>query len=1286
MFNRVMTRSFFDPTTDHVTGLGKEDAVYLLHDLIYAELARLKLHAEVISVPFEVDIADGGIDGMLTGLKGEPASEILFKGETYYQSKSGDSVELNDSGLRNIVMSDPKPGKKRVLKPKIKDIADRNGTLALFLPGISKPKIDEAEERLLKIIKETVPGTTLRIRILQADNIVGILRPHLALKIRLIRGNTSFMGIPCDVWADEPSMSNHFEHDEKRDQQIQNIRELLISDEAADHDVRVSGFPGNGKTRSVLEAVNVPELSSQVIYFEKPSLALDSGDLRELALEDGLQCVIIVDECDAVSYASILAIVGRSKSRIKLLTIFNEDGNTVTGDVRYVDLNTSEKLPEEAIKKIIESYGSAGEDAGRWATYCEGSPRMAHMIGENLKYNTADILKNPSYDKAMELCIANRDQIDSTEFNERKQVLMWLSLFTKFAWSAKVHASERQFILAKIKRLEGLPEGKIETIIQDLKGRKILQGDKTLYISPRLLQVRAWKWWWEKYGQTFDMEKFWQEKDDDGNIIEVSSALIDWFNDMFQYAAEAPGAAEVVKTLLSPGGPLENEEQLINAIGSNFFFRLTEADPTAALLVASRWMGGKSDAELEALGFDRQNLVRSLEVMAVWREHFVEAIRLLLRLARTETNHTYSNNSEGTFSDMFSNGYGKLAPTEASPQERLVVLKEALQSDNPKEQLLGIQAVYKSLETDHFSKVVGPEIQGLKREPKLWTPETWGEFWDGMQATWDLLIKRIPTLEGEPLEKAVGVFCNRLRGLVRIHERGMHFLEGFILLTDKGFIPYEEALKTISMVLRYEKKLKPEIHARIEEFYTFLEGDDFAGKLRRYVGTEIMEDWYGDDGKQEKGSQKKLQVLAADIVTQPTLLADNAWLFTTAAKNGYWFGVTLANCDEDMSLLQPLLDEQRKSTNDDASVFFLSGYLQGLQKRDAGKADQTIEDLSKEPYFLPRILELIWRVELNERTAKLVLELLKADKIDYREISRFKLGAAVKGISDDLFSQWINNLLERNDVYAHVTAIDLFLSHYVFQEQKELPKDLTKKLLTMKTLGTQATRQLSSDIEWDWSQVALRYIQQYPEDIDYLINFMARYFGKKKSILESHHEAATVLTELAKVSPEVVWDKVASEIVGGGGGYFETYSLESWLQGEISFGEGRSQGAIQMLDKQMLINWIEQNPEERAPLVARMVPHDFGFDNEPDEPCWLKIILDKYGDNKHVTSAINANLWGEGYSGPASQHYAKKLEDVKRFKALNTDSTNIQAWANQYIPGLEAHIEQSKIDEERRPF
>jgi hypothetical protein len=1277
----VASKGFFDPTIEPVNGLGKQDAVVFLHSVIHAELARLKLHAKV-SVPFEVDIADGGIDATVEGIAVAPQSEILFQGDTFYQSKSGENVGLADAGLRKIVMEDPKPKVKRKLKPKIREIAEKNGNLVLFLPGISKPNASEAETLLLQIIREEVKDSAVNIVIVEAHKIVGILKPHFALTMQLMRGNTSFYGIPFEQWSQEKSMSNQFAHDDKRDEQIGNIRSLLSQDGVKD--VRVSGFPGNGKTRSVLEAVSSPELSGQVIYFAMPSLALDSNNLQELSYRDDVIATVIIDECDRTSYMSALAIVGRSKSNLKLVTIYNEDGGEVTGDVKYVDLNTSEKLSEEAIKFIIESYGPSGEDAGRWAQFCDGSPRMAHMIGENLKRNTSDILKNPSYDAAMELCIANRDEIGSTAFNERKTVLMWLSLFTKFGWSQHVHENEREFIVAKIVRMEGLPVGKIEQIIKELKDRKILQGDKTLYISPRLLQVRAWKWWWEAHEHTFNMDVFWAENDDKGNKIAVSGELVRWFQQMFQYAAEAPGAAEVVKRLLAKDGPLENEKELIEAIGNDFFLRLTEADPEAALRVLSRWMKSKSDAELKDLTFDRQNLVRVLEAIAVWQEHFVEAARLLLRIARTETNHTYSNNSEGTFAELFSNGWGRLAPTEAAPSERLIVLKEALASNDPKEILLAIRAIYNSLETDHFTKMIGPENQGLKRQPKLWTPATWNELWEAMQSTWDLLIARIPTLEGEPLGKAIETVTERLRGLLKNEKRGLSFLDDFIKLSDKGFIPYEAAVKTVSMLLRFGgETLTDEIGIKLNEFFVRLEGDDVNGLLKRYVGTDVMEDWWGDDGEKQEATQKKMLLIAKEVLGNPKIIAENTWLFTRKAKNGYKFGRELALLDQEFVLLPLLLTEQKKSLGEHASVYFLSGYIQAMQQQSADKMHRVLDDIMTDEYYLKYIIELIWRSQLDEYSANIVTELLKSNKIDYREMATFKLGATVKNIGDATFDSWISSLLAKNDVQAHATAVDLFMSHYVFQETKQLPKELAKKVLTMKTLGSQATRQISHDIEYDWSCVAKRYIEQYPDDIDFLMDFMVRYFGRKNSVLESHHEANTVLTELAKLQPVKVWDKVASEIIKGG---FEAWSLERWLQGEISFGEGRNPGAIHILDKKMLLDWIDEDPDSRAPLVARMAPQDFGFDNAPDDPSWLKIILDKYGDNKNVTSAVNSNLWTGGYSGPSSKHYAGRLEDAKRFKSLNKDSVNIQNWANEYIPGIESYVEQSKIEEERRDF
>ena len=66
--------------------------------------------------------------------------------------------------------------------------------------------------------------------------------------------------------------------------------------------IRVSGFPGNGKTRSVLEALRADDLTSSVIYFDSPSKALDRSLLNNIGLVHNITAIIVIDECDANSF------------------------------------------------------------------------------------------------------------------------------------------------------------------------------------------------------------------------------------------------------------------------------------------------------------------------------------------------------------------------------------------------------------------------------------------------------------------------------------------------------------------------------------------------------------------------------------------------------------------------------------------------------------------------------------------------------------------------------------------------------------------------------------------------------------------------------------------------------------------------------------------------------------------------------------------------------------------------------------------------------------------------
>ena len=93
---------------------------------------------------------------------------------------------------------------------------------------------------------------------------------------------------------------------------------------------------------------------------------------------------------------------------------------------------------------------------------------------------------------------------------------------------------------------------------------------------------------------------------------------------------------------------------------------LAEADPAAALAVIERTFGTWPQEELKNWKTGRQDIVWALEKIAVWREHFLRAAQLLVKLALVE-NANYATNSTGILLGLFMTGLG-WAATQASPR------------------------------------------------------------------------------------------------------------------------------------------------------------------------------------------------------------------------------------------------------------------------------------------------------------------------------------------------------------------------------------------------------------------------------------------------------------------------------------------------------------------------------------------------------------------------------------------------------------------------------------------
>lgn len=207
----------------------------------------------------------------------------------------------------------------------------------------------------------------------------------------------------------------------------------------------------------------------------------------------------------------------------------------------------------------------------------------------------------------------------------------------------------------------------------------------------------------------------------------MPESLHAWFMYMFKYAGDA-ATAHVIDDILRPDGIFSQRTTLTSDKGSRFLSILAEANPAAVLRLIESTVGQWSDQELLDFSEHRQNLVWTLEKIAVWPALTVRALRVLARFAVNE-NAEFSNNATGTLVGLFRIG-PEAAATESTPEARLPAMLGLLHASGDAEHRLGLQAMGAALDSRGMGfRIVGPEHQGLKESAKLWIPSTYGEWW-----------------------------------------------------------------------------------------------------------------------------------------------------------------------------------------------------------------------------------------------------------------------------------------------------------------------------------------------------------------------------------------------------------------------------------------------------------------------------------------------------------------------------------------------------------------------------
>ncbi len=1257
-----MTTLFTAPVTA-ITSLTSERAVEVVRALLRAECQHAKLTPSALTLSSRLTVADGGIDAEIICDPecSIPADCFFRSGLTGVQIKSGASfTPWTEGAIRDELVNS-----KGQLPPEVTRLIERRGRYTLISTGhdLTPKQRNDAKQQIAQTLSALgCTDYSDLVEVIGASQLVEFIERYPGVA-SLVVSDPIAEGWVLDEWRRDTHMTNTFEVSDEQATQIEHIRAGVMGE--AKH-IRILGEPGLGKTRIVLEAVSTPSIAASVLYFPHGSQFGQSKLFRRLLqATHNTPLVLVIDELPESELSQIWRHLKARCGALKLISL--DHGRDETYD-EEIDRIQTPRLSDSTIKKILVGRVGESREIDRWVEICEGSPRVAQAVAENLRANPDDLLKPPATVPIWARFLHSYGKRDEATARQIDCVTQHLALFNRFGYESPV-AAEAKYVADLVSKVDPtIGWARFQEIVRDLRARRVLQGSKTLFFVPRALHIYLWQKYWSNYGNGFDFKAI---------FAVMPESLHAWFMGMFRYAGDAV-ARNVVTEIVSVDGVYADRSMLASAKGSAFLSTLAEANPGAVLRLLEATLGTWSDAELLAFGEHRQNIVWALGKIAVWSPLTARAIGLLVRLAVCE-NAKFSNNATGTVIGLFRIGPEK-AVTEASPQTRLPALLNLLRASNDEEKRLGLKAMSAALDTRGMGfRIVGPEYQGLKERAALWVPKTYSEWWDALHEYFIAFFSDtknwpphlLPELRESLLEAVnqqiavppcTGLAFDVLESLINSKEMSAASLNNF-------FWNWQE---------HRDGEQHKDIVSRLRTMQRRYFSQSLAHKFQRYVIDVEYAEW--DEGFRDRHNKPRnrakqvVRAIATRISRCPEKLDEVRHLLAPSgsAPALWYFAEQLAKNDVNRAFLPKLIQLASETKHQ----VCLHGYLSQVQRESHGDYVDTLNDLlsSGDTAWLGATIAM--RSDYDDAIFGCCLTAYEHEWISCTLFGSLRYGKSWQAVPSPRIGQLIDRLLLKGDREAIQVVIELF---------DELPFD-EKSPFTSETVFSVVAATIPGEDGWhgrrgyDWKNVCEKLLKwEQKHALPLLQAILAKM--EETYRLSYDHYVEPLASEIVRINPLGAWQIVKSKL--------EVslpkarYDILHWLKGGLtSFDESTPKGAVADLPLDDVLKWIEVDAESRAGVIALAAPRTLDDDSGGR---LTRELLQRYATYKHVRSNISSTFHSGGWSGPASEHYKKQREKFRTWLASGF-APEINQWIESELEYLDRRIESELIDEERSRF
>ncbi|MDE0118754.1 MAG: HipA N-terminal domain-containing protein [Bdellovibrionales bacterium] len=1316
----------FTVTTDDIKRCSPEQIVELIKRLSLFECDQYDIPQNSVHFSENILAKDGGQDGVVKWPQDPSYTNYFPSHYNCFQIKKG---PVTPSECKKEVCD-----KKGNLKPVIQNVIKNKGAYILCsthpVSGVHLKAREEAIQE--EIRKKGYDPDLIKIKFYDANMISDWLNhfPPLAIWfLKTVCHRNIGPWISWQEWSRDRDYRSEFMYHPDLENKKNNIYKILSEPRKVAHLVGVSGV---GKTRLTLEVFRPTEkfdLSPFALY----SSAEDITDfhLRELKK---FRAILIIDDCPLEKAEIFHKIALQEDSQLSILTIGHEK-QIISKDVNVIELSPD----EEIVKKILSDSQDITNKYvdSKWLRLTSGFPLMAKLLKD---LGPLDLLKD-EISTIRKKMLWGMDRPDA----EKEKVIKVCSLFDTICllddkWKQKgwiIYSTsinrEKEEVKYIAERICKMNYDQFYAKVQYFKKKKIIQQyGKFIQVRPKPLAVwLAAEWIQETPSESVmkwltDMSVYQEasgkhsSKDHEYNKLSdtekkgfkkqranpyILKGLQESFCKQFCHLNLSAENQELGQLLCGKEGFFGKEKVLTTYWGSTCFSYLAEAIPETALKTLKRVFESKTVEELSHLRGPRNNLVQTLQKLAVRKELYPSSARLLLKFAEAENEYyngqPISNNSTGIFTHHFQI---LLSGTEAEPDMKFKIIDEIEQSGSITQKEIAVKALKKALPKKNYTGLFDSVMQTAKGKLfQNWQLKTYEESWNYFRKALTYLVKFATKDENKKVQdSAQKVIAQNLSSLIEIENLHNDVYKAVQSVISVHGTYWPEAIRNLRWFIKYKsKKTIKENIEKANEMLKILQPkkEDINKRLKLYVKEDSdLYEWEESTGKKTKYN-KNFETLIKDFknylekedeskitpIIYPLLHGKRGNTIPFARE----IVQKLKNPLEVTSLLLDLIKKWKKHT--DFNPSFLSGFLAGLNKNNPDTVQKILDNISNDNHLADLILPAYWSLSLKDQDIKRLIAVInnKSVKINANELKWLFTGQKCESVSTKIIGQLMTLLIEKSVEYSW-SALHIY-SYYIDSksEKKEALLHILYKLLTRRKLLTQDKKRYDT-MNGHFYKKAVSDVLDSTYGKRFSEIFTSEVLSSKLSLFEFPIDDYYIKKCFKKVM-EKYPDIVLSEVMNCDlNNVYVQDIFESIFGGNNSLGGGEgifNTNSSCTLDEQKIKKWCEKAPDKIPAFLARN-KNLFSYDEEKKKWSWSSFALflfDKYGDREDVTRAITMNLRSFQWTGDILKYFEQIKTTVKELQKHK--HKNVRDFCEKELKFLEEKIKREKqIQKEREEF